>query len=173
MSHTVGRVGDLVSVELRGGVSLTGYVFANAENILTLHTTDANTLRSDLQVINASHIQQMVVMETAGTTPVPQELPSFYHQDTVLPPPEDSTQHLRKLEERVAQQDRLVGEGVTREAQSIFEYLRENLDCGWDGDVIAVDGNVRLRPPYGPAEVEAPAGQERRQRRVVDLLEAR
>lgn len=49
---------------------------------------------------------------------------------------------------------RLIGKGVTEEAQDLFDVLHKTLPCAWDGQTIIVgvvgQNEVIVTPPYTP-----------------------
>jgi hypothetical protein len=51
-----------------------------------------------------------------------------------------------------------VGEGVTKEAQSIFDSLSRTLPCVWSGKAILVMDSVLVMPPYTVDHVSAVGG---------------
>lgn len=51
-----------------------------------------------------------------------------------------------------------VGEGVTKEAQSIFDSLSRTLPCVWSGKAILVMESVLVMPPYTVESVSAVGG---------------
>jgi len=43
-----------------------------------------------------------------------------------------------------------LGEGVSLEAQTLFNVLSKTLPCAWDGQDIVVNNNIRISEPYTP-----------------------
>jgi len=48
----------------------------------------------------------------------------------------------------------MIGKGVSKEGQLVFDNLQKTLKCSWNGDVIVILGSVRVKNPYRVKDVE-------------------
>lgn len=101
--------------------------------------------------------------------------------DPTLPDPASALAaiNLKEVDARVKkavrkdQEERArVGQGVSEEAQALFDALGKTLPVRWAGGSIVVMDEVMISPPYGPADVrgtKSAGGQVERVRKVVSL----
>ncbi|GAW81904.1 hypothetical protein, conserved [Plasmodium gonderi] len=58
----------------------------------------------------------------------------------------------KKALENFEQTKTRIGIGVTQEAQELFDFIwKTHPDCTWSNrDILVLNGEVRIKPPYGP-----------------------
>lgn len=126
-------VGDSVVLLTTLGEEITSTVFGfdKVTNILMLRETGAHNGVANLRLLKASYIDKVV--SVAKPAPGAVDLGPL--------PPVDMERGKRREAKALQQAERdaaLVGVGVTKEAQSIFESLKKTLPCHWDGRDIVV-----------------------------------
>eukprot|EP01116_Phalansterium_solitarium_P023377 TRINITY_DN814_c0_g1_i1.p1 TRINITY_DN814_c0_g1~~TRINITY_DN814_c0_g1_i1.p1 ORF type:complete len:183 (-),score=9.63 TRINITY_DN814_c0_g1_i1:245-793(-) len=139
-------VGSLVILKTAFGEDIQGEIFAfdAATDSVVLAQTLAHTqLKRNYRILKASCVK---TVEYLGKTEAAE------WADLSELPPIDLKQvqkreenAIRKLKEEAAR----IGEGVTSEAQEIFNALNKTYPCRWDRDNIIVLDQVLIRPPYG------------------------
>ncbi|CEG36128.1 Uncharacterized conserved protein [Plasmopara halstedii] len=134
-------VGAKIRVETNKHETFEGTVFTldPVANFLVLEERDGAKLRTLIFHCNA--LQKVEVLE---------EAPS----GLMLKLPVISADELQRLEqqnkEKAEKALASIGQGVTGEAQAIFDALNKTMPCKWEGNAIRVMGDVTIKPPYHP-----------------------
>lgn len=145
-------VGMRVAVETSAGDKVEGEVFtydANA-NCVVLEEFIPQTQKKNIRIMKASMIKQVKVLSTpesrGGVPAAALNLPPV-DIDRVM------DAEARAMHE-AADGRRLIGKGVTPEAQDLFDALYKTLPCEWRGTTVVVgvvgQNEVIVTPPYTP-----------------------
>ena len=105
-----------------------------------------------------------------------QRKPSDF-KDVALPEHDDAALDARYREAVARQQKRnnMIGRGVSKEAQHVFDKLSKTLDCRWkDKNILVNHLAVRISPPYGPENVSGkdPKAKQRVKMMVTKFMES-
>ncbi|PNH04763.1 Protein LSM12 A [Tetrabaena socialis] len=136
-------VGNEVVFRTAAGEEVSGCVFAfdTASNLLIIKENGSHLGVSNLRLLKANSVQE-VLSSVKPERPFDLELPAV------------DLERCRKREEKALQQAELesarVGQGVTKEAQAIFDALVKTMPCVWRGKVIVVLESVLIEEPYTP-----------------------
>ncbi|GIL90261.1 hypothetical protein Vretimale_16338 [Volvox reticuliferus] len=136
-------VGNDVVFRTQGGEEVSGCVFAfdRQNNLLVIKENGSHSGVSNLRIVKANNIRE-VLSAAQPEKPFDLELP---HVDL---------ERCRKREEKALQQAEMessrVGQGVTKEAQAIFDALVKTMPCVWRNKVIVVLDSVYVEEPYTP-----------------------
>ncbi|KAL4110758.1 hypothetical protein PRIC1_002446 [Phytophthora ramorum] len=134
-------VGAKVRVITSGQETFEGEIFTvdTVANFLVLEEQDG--AKSKTRIFHLEALQKVEVLE-----PAPAGLQ--------LTLPVISDEELQRMEQRnkgVAERALAsIGQGVTGEAQTIFDALNKTMPCEWEGANILVMGEVVIKPPYHP-----------------------
>lgn len=134
-------VGAKIRVTTNTHESFEGIIFTldPVANFLVLEDHGGAITRT--RVFNVDALQRVEVLEKAPAGLVP-TLPAI------------SADELQRVEQRnkgIAQRVLAsIGQGVTGEAQAIFDALNKTMPCEWEGVTIRVMGEVIINPPYYP-----------------------
>eukprot|EP00762_Andalucia_godoyi_P002712 ANDGO_03275.mRNA.1 Protein LSM12 len=165
-------VGSVVSVKTRDRSHFSGTVFSSDDKFLVLHNTDYVTGKSQVCILPASNVDSITATSSDADLNFPagglmqnksqhvsyvksdawNALSSLDYELPAAPEPKRAQQLL--LGSTEARMKRL-GNGVSAEAQLIFDFVSKTLECKWDGDSILVMDEVRVRPPYTPESATA------------------
>lgn len=121
-------VGNNVKLRTAQGEEVSGQVFAydQPSSLLVLKEVGAHSGVNNIRIIKTSGVQA-VISDAKPDLPFDMELPAV------------DLERCRKREEKALQQAEFdssrVGEGVTKEAQAIFESLAKTMPCVWRGKV--------------------------------------
>mmetsp|Transcript_1356 Transcript_1356/g.3682 ORF Transcript_1356/g.3682 Transcript_1356/m.3682 type:complete len:179 (-) Transcript_1356:46-582(-) len=139
------------------------YGFDKSTNCLLLKEAGAHNGVATLRFLKAAYVSEIV---SASRPPAPFE-PQLPHVDL---------ERCRKREERAlasaAAEAGRVGEGVTKEAQTLFDSLHKTMPCRWKGKTIVVLGEVHVQEPYTPEASTADAEHKATLQRVQKVLSA-
>lgn len=148
-------VGDSVVLRTTLGEEISSTVFGydKATNMLMLRETGAHNGVANLRLLKASFIEKVVSLTKAAPGTV----------DLGPLPPVDMEKGKRREAKALKQAEKeaaLVGVGVTKEAQSIFESLRKTLPCHWEGKdiVVLVSAGCAARPWCAAADGDSMHG---------------
>uniref|UniRef100_A0A7S0RLT3 AD domain-containing protein n=1 Tax=Chlamydomonas leiostraca TaxID=1034604 RepID=A0A7S0RLT3_9CHLO len=160
-------VGDSVVLRTTLGEEISSTVFGydKATNMLMLRETGAHNGVANLRLLKASFIEKVVSLTKAAPGTV----------DLGPLPPVDMEKGKRREAKALKQAEKeaaLVGVGVTKEAQSIFESLRKTLPCHWEGKDIVVLDEVVIKEPYTPNDCWTDAKHQATLNRVKMVLAA-
>jgi len=115
------------------------------------------------RIINASFIKEVLSAERPSSS-----------DSTSLSLPVVDLDRCEKREKRsledAQKRAELIGIGVTREAQSVFEALAKTMPCKWDETKIIVLGEVTIESPYLVQNCSAAPGSESTLDRVKKVL---
>ncbi|EGZ26271.1 hypothetical protein PHYSODRAFT_555839 [Phytophthora sojae] len=134
-------VGAKVRVVTSGQESFEGIIFTldPVANFLVLEEQDG--AKNKTRIFQLEALQKVEVLE-----PAPAGLQ--------LTLPAISEEELQRLEQRnkgLAERAMAsIGQGVSAEAQAIFDALNKTMPCEWEGANIRVMGEVVIKPPYQP-----------------------
>ncbi|KAL3662668.1 hypothetical protein V7S43_012512 [Phytophthora oleae] len=134
-------VGAKVRVITTGKETFEGVIFTldPVANFLVLEEQDG--AKTKTRIFQLAALQKVEVLE-----PAPAGL--------MLTLPAISEDELQRMEHRnkgLAERALAsIGQGVSGEAQSIFDALNKTMPCEWEGANIRVMGEVVIKPPYQP-----------------------
>jgi len=136
------RVKTNFDEQIEGGI----FTYDSTTNCVTLIQPGSNAhsnLKKSYRVLKTSFIKEMVYLGR------PEESLADFED---LAPPPINKEKIRAKEEQVLRQlqeeANRIGEGVTREAQEIFNALAKTLPCRWRREAIIVFDDVVISPPY-------------------------
>ncbi|GAA5862840.1 hypothetical protein JCM8547_006566 [Rhodosporidiobolus lusitaniae] len=159
---TLVATGDLPQRDVEGSL------FAYESSFAVLATSKSNSKHS-FQLIKTSQIKAVAVL---STSPDP-FLPS---PSAPLPPaPTSTAAELSSRVEKAVADDRKararVGQGVSGEAQALFDALSKTMPCRWVGKSIVVLDEVMIDQPYTSGTVKGGKGAADRVERIKRVLE--
>ncbi|KAG1707380.1 hypothetical protein DVH05_026571 [Phytophthora capsici] len=134
-------VGAKVRVVTTGKETFEGVIFTvdPVANFLVLEEQDG--AKTKTRIFQLAALQKVEVLEAAPA-------------GLMLTLPAISEDELQRMEQRnkgVAERALAsIGQGVSGEAQSIFDALNKTMPCEWEGSNIRVMGEVVIKPPYQP-----------------------
>ena len=147
LSEVESAIGATVNLQLQGGAKLSGQIYAydRACGLVVLETAKAGAPdKRDWSMVNTSAIEAVEVVERANGDQ--SDLPAI------------DMGRLREREHKAVAQHaerlRQIGNGVTAEAQQIFDWLSKTLPCVWQGASIVVMDVVVITPPYADADAK-------------------
>ncbi|KAG2446308.1 hypothetical protein HXX76_000896 [Chlamydomonas incerta] len=156
-------VGNNVKLRTAQGEEVSGQVFAydQPSSLLVLKEVGAHSGVNNIRIIKTSGVQA-VISDAKPDQPFDMELPAV------------DLERCRKREEKALQQAEFessrVGEGVTKEAQAIFESLAKTMPCVWRGKTIIVLDSVSVEDPYTPDATHSDADHAATRDRVRMVL---
>mmetsp|Transcript_61344 Transcript_61344/g.138865 ORF Transcript_61344/g.138865 Transcript_61344/m.138865 type:complete len:177 (+) Transcript_61344:385-915(+) len=120
------------------------------------------TLSSELRCLAMDAVKSLVV-EEGGETPKavkPTTKKALAAREQLA---------LRHCEEMMAE----LNDAASAEGQAVFDALHKTLDCKWvDGVAINVLDQVRIEPPYSPAQCASIDGDKDAHERIVKIVQA-
>ncbi|KAG6612678.1 uncharacterized protein IUM83_03225 [Phytophthora cinnamomi] len=134
-------VGAKVRVLTSAQESFEGVIFTldPVANFLVLEEQDGP--KSKTRIFQLEALEKVEVLEAA-----PAGL-----QLTLPAISEDELQRVEQRNKGLAERALAsIGQGVTGEAQAIFDALNKTMPCEWEGANIRVMGEVVIKPPYQP-----------------------
>ena len=156
-------VGDVVVFRSTLGEEVSGSVFAfdKPSNVLVLKELGAHSGVSNLRLLKANCVGEVLSVQKP-TQPVDLRLP-----------PIDMERSRKREEKALHQAEReasLVGVGVTKEAQAIFDALVKTMPCMWRNRTIVVLDCVQIEEPYTPDSCRSSEDQRSTRERVKMVL---
>ena len=143
--NVVAELDALVKVKLETG-DLVGRVYTHERGFLVLEVEkEYTTLKSTFHMINGSMVKGLEYLGPPRSDK-PRSTPRV---------------DMSKVEERekeayakAARARQRIGEGVSVEAQELFDALSKTALCRWHGKTIILEAlEVQVRPPYSPGDV--------------------
>jgi len=142
-------IGLIVKLKLINGDVVEGEIFGHdaATSCVVLAQTLHHTLsKKNYRVIKISFVKEVQEIGKIGASDL---------LDLSELPPVDFKQ-VQKREEiailKHQEEANRIGEGVTPEAQAIFNHLQKTMPCRWDRDSIIVLDQLIIKSPYGRAD---------------------
>ncbi|RMX68398.1 hypothetical protein KXD40_000129 [Peronospora effusa] len=141
-------VGAKVSVLTNSQETFEGVIFtvdpvANflvlVDQMLTIE--EQNGIKSKTRIFQLEALQKIEVLDPAPVG-LQLTLPAISEEDLMR-----AEQRNKGLAERALAS---IGQGVSGEAQAIFDALNKTMPCEWEGVNIRVMGEVVIKPPYQP-----------------------
>ncbi|XP_005090353.1 protein LSM12 homolog [Aplysia californica] len=147
-------IGSLIRIEDCHKEKYEGAVksFDYATKILSIETPSPSVAQlSDIYIFNLDYVANIEILEEKSGTPEP--LPFI---------------NVKKISQRLAEQERdrlrqktYIGVGVTPEGQRLMNTISKTIsDCRWHDMDIVVLGEVTIKPPYGPKNLECVEGSK-------------
>ncbi|CAH0491595.1 unnamed protein product [Peronospora farinosa] len=134
-------VGAKVSVLTNSQETFEGVIFTvdPVANFLVLE--EQNGIKSKTRIFQLDALQKIQVLDPAPVG-LQLTLPAISEEDLLR-----AEQRNKGLAERALAS---IGQGVSGEAQAIFDALNKTMPCEWEGVNIRVMGEVVIKPPYQP-----------------------
>ncbi|GAA6005566.1 hypothetical protein JCM10207_005252 [Rhodosporidiobolus poonsookiae] len=131
-------------------------------------STASSTSRRSFTFIKTSQIKSVTVL-----SPTPD--PSLPPLSAPLPPaPSSTSADISARVDKAVAEDRKararVGQGVSAEAQAVFDGLAKTLPVRWHGKQIVVMDEILIDEPYGVENVKAGKGAQDRLERIRRVL---
>ena len=135
----------LIKVKLETG-DLVGRVYTHERGFLVLEVEkEYTTLKSTFRMINGAMIKGVEYLAPPRTEK-PRPTPAVDMGKV--------TQREREAHAKAARARQRIGDGVSVEAQELFDALSKTAVCSWHGKTIILEAlEVQVRPPYSPADV--------------------
>ena len=135
----------LVKVKLETG-DLVGRVYTHERGFLVLEVEkDYTTLKSTFRMINGAMIKGVEYLGPPRTDK-PRPTPAVDMGKVA--------QREREAHAKAARARQRIGDGVSVEAQELFDALSKTAVCRWHDKTIILEAlEVQVRPPYAPADV--------------------
>lgn len=153
-SYEYFSIGSLVRVEDCHKETYEGTVrsFDYNTKILSIETPSPSVAQlSDIYIFNLDYVSNIEILEEKSGTPEP--LP-FINVKKI-------SQRLQEQEKDRLRQKTYIGVGVTPEAQRLMNTISKTIsDCRWHDLNIVVLGEVTIKPPYGPKDLECTEGSK-------------
>eukprot|EP00887_Chlorella_sp_A99_P006198 scaffold3.g6198.t1 len=135
-------LGAHVQLETVGGEVLAGTVFAHDGACVVLQQPGSSPFHSNVVLLKEACVHPPSVRATPPAGPVDARLP--------VVDPKRGAERERKAVAAAQAEAAKIGEGVSAEAQQIFDALAKTLPCRWDGPKIVVLEEITIVDPYGP-----------------------
>ncbi|XP_038044549.1 protein LSM12 homolog [Patiria miniata] len=157
------KIGNWVSCKTCFEERISGEVMAYdpVSKFLVLKMPSTNSERKDthdIRIVNLNAAKDPQVERVASEAP--SRLPKL------------NTPKLKKRAEEAikAKQTafKLLQEGVSAEAQSLFHTISKTLPCKWQGPVIVVNESVEIPPPYGTENCQGKESALGHVKKIVD-----
>jgi len=126
--------------------------FDQSTKILSIERQSSSIAQlSDIFIFNLDYVSNIEILEEKSGISEP--LPFI---------------NVKKVSQRLADQERdrlqqktYIGVGVTPEGQRLMNYISKTIsDCRWHDMNIVVLGEVTIKPPYGPEDLECVEGSK-------------
>jgi len=162
-------IASTVRVTMKDGSTFEGEVFLHEPetSLLVLEVPHPqSTIKKDVRMLNLGSVEKTEVLVPAdASAPVP-ELPA-QPLDVVEARESESLEAAKLANQRI-------GDGVSPEAQQLFNTLCKTLECRWEGQsIVELKLNVRINPPYTPENIVGEdATALARMRKIVARIQA-
>merc|ERR1712154_367126 len=145
-------IGSLIRIEDCHNEKYEGAVrsFDINTKILSIETPSPSVAQlSDIFIFNLDYVSNIEIVEEKSGTPEP--LP-FINVKKI-------SQRLKDQENDRLRQKTYIGVGVTPEGQRLMNTISKTIsDCRWHNLDIVVLGEVTIKPPYGPKDLDCTQG---------------
>lgn len=164
MDNSSPVVGSDVRIELSNGDELIGEVYTVDP------VTGSLVIRSLLSGETSQYEINIVPRNAANKIEVRKEGSAIFDQLPSLNTNTLEEIELKALEEASARLES-VNINATAEAQKLFDALSKTLPCQWEGTSIQVLQQVRIDPPYDPADCHSLDGSNDSLNRIMKVVE--
>ena len=139
-ANVIAELDALIKVKLETG-DLVGRVYTHERGFLVLEVEkEYTTLKSTFRMIKG--VEYLAPPRTEKPRPTP-----AVDMGKVA-------QREREAHAKAARARQRIGDGVSVEAQELFDALSKTAVCRWHGKTIILEAlEVQVRPPYSPADV--------------------
>ncbi|GAA6035381.1 hypothetical protein JCM8097_008847 [Rhodosporidiobolus ruineniae] len=147
-----------------------GALFAHDPSIVVLSSPSSSApARRSYHLINISHIKAVHVVSTTPDPSLPS--PSAPLPSSSSASPADLSARVDKAVAEDRKARARVGQGVTPEAQALFDALGKTMPVRWAGKQIVVMDEVVVDEPYGSENVKGAKGAADRVERIKRVVE--
>ncbi|OZJ06725.1 hypothetical protein BZG36_00388 [Bifiguratus adelaidae] len=146
------------------GEEVSGTVFTYDTTTNCLSRAFPGSSKSTFKILKISHLKDFALTPVDPNTP--SIVPEIKHISLDRVRAREAAA-VKEAQQRLAR----IGEGVTTEAQDIFDALSKTLPCRWAKDSIVVLDEVIISPPYDVANCKANASSSASLARVKKVLE--